>query len=143
MTIFATQTANRIPPAMSITTAETAPSTSTAAAVTRGFGVSERAAKRITRLIARENKPGTYLRISVTGGGCSGFQYIYDLVNDALSDDDHQFGSDSAPVVIDDVSLDLLAGATLDFVDDLMGQYFKMENPNAASSCGCGTSFAV
>ncbi len=109
----------------------------------RRLNVSGKALKRISRIIAREGKPGLYLRISVTGGGCSGFQYNYDLTDAPITEEDHRFGTEESPVIVDDVSLDLLAGAELEFVDDLMGQYFKMNNPNAASSCGCGTSFAI
>ncbi len=126
-----------------MTLASTEPTTIALPVTDRPFFVSDKAAKRIAKLIAREGKAGLYLRISVTGGGCSGFQYNYDLTDAALNDDDHRFGPADAPVVVDDVSLDLLSGTTLEFVDDLMGQYFKMENPNASSSCGCGASFAV
>jgi iron-sulfur cluster insertion protein len=82
------------------------------------------------------------LRISVSGGGCSGFQYGFDF-DEAVNEDDRLFERDGARVVIDEVSLELLKGSRIDFVEDLMGAYFKVENPNATSSCGCGSSFAM
>ena len=82
------------------------------------------------------------LRIAVTGGGCSGFQYNF-AIDDARLDDDLVVERDGATVLIDPVSLDFLKGAEIDFVDDLIGQAFKVNNPNATASCGCGTSFSV
>lgn len=82
------------------------------------------------------------LRVAVTGGGCSGFQYNFTL-DDARLDDDLVVERDGATVLIDPVSLDFLKGAELDFTDDLIGAAFKIHNPNATSSCGCGTSFSV
>jgi iron-sulfur cluster assembly accessory protein len=82
------------------------------------------------------------LRVAVTGGGCSGFQYNFTL-DDARMDDDLVLERDGATVLIDSVSLDFLKGAELDFTDDLIGAAFKINNPNATSSCGCGTSFSV
>jgi iron-sulfur cluster assembly accessory protein len=82
------------------------------------------------------------LRIAVTGGGCSGFQYNF-AIDDARADDDLVVERDGATVLIDPMSLDFLKGAEIDFVDDLIGQSFKINNPNATSSCGCGTSFSV
>lgn len=99
------------------------------------------AARRIARIVAKE-APGTVLRVSVEGGGCSGFQYKYDLVT-ARADDDLVLERDGATVLIDPVSLPFLEGAEIDFVSDLMGQSFRITNPNATASCGCGTSFAV
>ncbi|MFZ1680263.1 MAG: iron-sulfur cluster insertion protein ErpA [Rhizobiaceae bacterium] len=99
------------------------------------------AARRIARILASE--PGkTALRISVEGGGCSGFSYKYDLV-DSRNADDLVLERDGATVLIDDMSLTFMGGAEIDFVDDLMGQAFKIQNPNAVASCGCGTSFSV
>ena len=100
--------------------------------------VSARAAKRIAAILAAEPQP-TMLRLAVTGGGCSGFQYNFAL-DDARLDDDLVVERDGATVLIDPVSLDFLAGAEIDFTDDLIGQAFKVNNPNATSSCGCGTS---
>lgn len=99
------------------------------------------AARRIAKVL--EKQPGkTALRISVEGGGCSGFSYRFDLV-EGQNADDLAITRDGATVLIDEVSLPFMDGSEIDFVDDLMGQAFKINNPNATSSCGCGTSFAV
>ena len=103
--------------------------------------LSARAARRIADILKAEPQP-TALRLAVTGGGCSGFQYNFAL-DDAQLDEDVVVERDGAKVLIDPVSLDFLAGAEIDFTDDLIGQAFKVNNPNATSSCGCGTSFAV
>ena len=103
--------------------------------------VSARAAKRIAEIIKSEPTP-TMLRLAVTGGGCSGFQYNFAL-DDARMDDDLVIEQGGATVLIDPVSLDFLKGAEIDFTNDLIGAAFKVNNPNAASSCGCGTSFSV
>ncbi|WP_404403888.1 iron-sulfur cluster insertion protein ErpA [Pelagibacterium halotolerans] len=104
--------------------------------------LTERAAKRIRRILSKE-EAGTALRISVSGGGCSGFQYEYDLVKDAPNEDDLVLTRDDATVYIDSLSLEFMGGAEIDFVDDLIGQSFQIKNPNAVASCGCGTSFSV
>jgi len=104
--------------------------------------VSDNAAKRIAQLIEMEAKDGMRLRVSVSGGGCSGFQYGFSL-DDEKNDDDLLFEKNDIEVIIDEVSLDFLKGSELDFVEDLIGSYFSMKNPNATSTCGCGTSFAV
>jgi iron-sulfur cluster assembly accessory protein len=116
---------------------ELAMNTETVAPVT----VSARAARRIADILAAEPEP-VMLRVAVTGGGCSGFQYNFVLENDKL-DDDLVIERDGATVLVDPVSLDFLMGAEIDFVDDLIGAAFKVNNPNATSSCGCGTSFSV
>ena len=103
--------------------------------------VSARAAKRIAEILKTEAQPAM-LRLAVTGGGCSGFQYNFAL-DDTRTDDDLVVERDGAIVLIDPMSLDFLKGAEIDFVDDMIGQAFKVNNPNAASSCGCGTSFSV
>lgn len=103
--------------------------------------VSERAAKRIAQILKDEGGDAK-LRVAVTGGGCSGFQYNFAL-DDARADDDLVIERDGATVLIDPMSLEFLAGAEIDFVDDLIGAAFKVNNPNAKSSCGCGTSFSV
>ena len=103
--------------------------------------VSARAARRIVQILKAEAQPAM-LRLAVTGGGCSGFQYNFAL-DDARQDDDLVVERDGAVVLIDPVSLDFLKGAEIDFVDDMIGQAFKVNNPNATSSCGCGTSFSV
>ena len=104
--------------------------------------ISARAAQRIATILAGE-AAGTVLRLSVEGGGCSGFQYKYELVNEAPADDDMVLRRDDATVLIDAVSLPFLKGSQIDFVDDLIGQSFQVKNPNATAGCGCGTSFSV
>jgi iron-sulfur cluster assembly accessory protein len=103
--------------------------------------VTDRAAKRIAEIVAGE-VAARALRISVEGGGCSGFQYKFDLVPDAAPDD-VVLERSGATVVIDQVSLGYLAGSEVDFVDDLIGASFRITNPKATASCGCGTSFSV
>jgi iron-sulfur cluster assembly accessory protein len=103
--------------------------------------LSERAAKRIERLLAKE-AAGMALRVSVSGGGCSGFQYGFDF-DTARAPDDLVIERGGAVVLIDPVSLPYMEGSEIDFVDDLIGQAFKIHNPNATASCGCGTSFSI
>lgn len=103
--------------------------------------VSDRAARRIAEIAAGD--PATpLLRISVEGGGCSGFQYKFDLVSDKAGDD-LVLEKAGATVLIDPISAQYMEGSEIDFVDDLMGAAFKIKNPVATSSCGCGTSFSV
>jgi iron-sulfur cluster insertion protein len=104
--------------------------------------LTERAARRIAVLRTQENAENAFLRIAVSGGGCSGFQYGLSF-DDQRNEDDFIFERDGVGVVVDDVSLGLLSGAELDFVEDLMGASFQIKNPNAASSCGCGNSFSI
>ncbi len=108
----------------------------------RSVTVTEAAAKRIAFLREQEQVGDAFLRIAVSGGGCSGFQYGLSF-DDQTNPDDRVFERDGVGVVIDDVSLDLLNGAEVDFVEDLMGAAFQIRNPNAASSCGCGNSFSI
>jgi iron-sulfur cluster insertion protein len=103
--------------------------------------VSARAAKRIAEILKSEPQPAM-LRVAVTGGGCSGFQYNFAL-DEVKADDDLVLERDGAVVLIDAMSLDFLKGAEIDFADDLIGASFKIHNPNAQSSCGCGTSFSI
>jgi iron-sulfur cluster assembly accessory protein len=103
--------------------------------------VTERAARRIGEILRRE-PPGTMLRVSVEGGGCSGFQYKFD-VDRAQAADDVVIECDGATVLIDQVSIGYLAGSEIDFVDDLIGASFRINNPQATASCGCGTSFSI
>ncbi len=103
--------------------------------------MTERAARRIAKVLNGEPE-GTLLRISVEGGGCSGFQYKFDF-DTAREDDDFILARGDAVVAIDAVSLQFLDGAEIDFVDDLIGQSFQINNPNATAACGCGTSFSV
>ena len=109
--------------------------------MTESVTVSERAAERIGEILKAE-PPGTMLRISVEGGGCSGFQYKFDMER-TQADDDLVIARDGAVVLIDPVSVNYMAGSEVDFVDDLIGASFKVKNPNATASCGCGTSFAL
>jgi iron-sulfur cluster assembly accessory protein len=109
--------------------------------MTTAVRVSERAARRIGEILKKE-PPGTMLRVSVEGGGCSGFQYKFDVERD-IADDDLIIDRNGAVVLIDPVSLKYMDGAEIDFVDDLIGASFKVANPNATASCGCGTSFSI
>jgi iron-sulfur cluster assembly accessory protein len=100
-----------------------------------------RAVCKIAEILQTEPS-GTKLRIAVTGGGCSGFQYSF-VLDDAALDEDLVIAADGISVLVDPVSLGFLQGAEVDYVDDLIGQSFKINNPNATASCGCGTSFSV
>ena len=103
--------------------------------------LSERAARRIAKILSGE-PGGTALRVSVSGGGCSGFQYGFDL-DATRAVDDLVLERDGAVVLIDTVSLPFMGGSEIDFVDGRMGQSFQIHNPNAPASCGCGTSFSI
>ena len=103
--------------------------------------LTEAAARRIVKILGEE--PGKIaLRVSVEGGGCSGFSYKFDLT-DSRNEDDILIERDGAKVLIDDLSLVYMGGSVIDFVDDLIGQSFQIRNPNAVASCGCGTSFSI
>ncbi|MFT6658299.1 HesB/IscA family protein [Maritalea sp.] len=104
--------------------------------------VTDRALARIEAILAKQ-KSGTVLRVAVSGGGCSGFQYEYNLVQEQPTDDDLVLGGEKSRVLIDSLSLEFMQGAEIDFVNDLIGQSFQINNPNAVASCGCGTSFSV
>jgi iron-sulfur cluster insertion protein len=99
------------------------------------------AAKRLKAIAAAEGRP-VMLRVAVDGGGCSGFQYRFDLV-EAAEADDLRIERDGEAALVDEVSLVLLKGSEIDFVDELAGAEFKVRNPNAKSSCGCGVSFSI
>ncbi|HEY6754499.1 MAG TPA: iron-sulfur cluster insertion protein ErpA [Pseudolabrys sp.] len=103
--------------------------------------VSERAARRIGDILKGEPS-GTMLRVSVEGGGCSGFQYKFDMDRSKAADD-LVISRDGAVILIDPISVNYMAGSEIDFVDDLIGASFKVKNPQAKASCGCGTSFAL
>lgn len=103
--------------------------------------VTDRAAQRIAEIVANEQTP-KMLRLSVEGGGCTGFQYKFDLV-ESRDETDHVIEKLGATVLVDEVSLPFVAGSELDFVDELIGASFKVNNPNAVAACGCGTSFTV
>src|SRR5690606_21312026 len=111
-------------------------------AAERAVVLTDSAVRRIAELIAAEGGRGLMLRVTVSGGGCSGFQYGFSL-DDQRQPEDLFFEKDGVGVLVDEVSLDLLAGAEIDYVEDLMGSSFAIRNPNAASSCGCGNSFAI
>jgi iron-sulfur cluster assembly accessory protein len=106
-----------------------------------GIVLTDRAARRIKEIMADE-PAGSMLRISVNGGGCSGFSYGFD-VDRTRQEDDIAIERDGATVLVDQVSVQYMDGSTIDFVDDLIGQSFKIENPLATASCGCGTSFSL
>jgi iron-sulfur cluster insertion protein len=106
------------------------------------FGISPSAAARIRHLL-HDEPAGSRLRIAVDGGGCSGFQYRFAFDAVPPTPEDCVFHEHDAEVVIDDVSLGFLGGAMIDYVDALGASYFEIKNPNSASSCGCGNSFAV
>ncbi len=102
--------------------------------------LSANAAKRINEIMQANKRAA--LRVAVVGGGCSGFSYTFDFA-DAPADDDLVIERDGATVLIDSVSLDFLVGSQIDYADELIGAAFKINNPNAKSGCGCGTSFSL
>ena len=103
--------------------------------------VSDSAAKRIAFLMAQEQTPAM-LRVAVSGGGCSGFQYVFDF-DTVRNDDDVVIEKNGAVVLVDSTSLELLKGSVIDYVEEMVGASFQIQNPNASSSCGCGSSFSV
>ena len=113
-----------------------------AAEAERHVTISESAARRLDEIFRAEGKQDMMLRVSVSGGGCSGFQYGFDF-SDILNEDDEVFERDGVKVVVDRVSLDYLAGSEIDFVTEMVGSSFQVHNPNATSGCGCGASFAI
>lgn len=104
--------------------------------------LTESAARQIAKILNQDENKGMMLRVSVSGGGCSGFQYGFTF-DDTKGEGDLVIERDGATVLIDDVSLDLLKGAQIDYVEDLIGSSFAIKNPQAKSSCGCGNSFSV
>lgn len=111
-------------------------------AATQSFSVTEAAAKRIANIVLNEPE-GTKLRISVHGGGCSGFQYKLDFDTSPITGTDIVIEKNGATVVIDDLSIDFIKDSTLDYVETLGSSEFEIKNPNATAKCGCGNSFAV
>jgi iron-sulfur cluster insertion protein len=105
------------------------------------IALSPSAAARVAAIAARQAKPAI-LRLSVDGGGCAGFQYRFELAEEVAADDEVA-RADGVTLVVDPVSLDLVRGCTVDFVESLGGAAFQVANPNAASGCGCGTSFSI
>jgi iron-sulfur cluster insertion protein len=106
------------------------------------FGVTDAAAKRIAWVLSQEEHKGLMLRIAVSGGGCSGFQYNFTF-DDAKGDTDFVIARDGATVLIDETSLELLKGSEIDYVEDMIGAAFQIKNPQAKTTCGCGNSFSV
>lgn len=109
--------------------------------MTQDLTLTPAAAKRVQWIAQKQSKPAI-LRLSVEGGGCSGFQYKFDLASSA-ENDDAVSETDGVQLVVDSVSLDLLTGSTVDFVESLGGAAFKVDNPNAQAGCGCGSSFGI
>ena len=105
------------------------------------FTLAKSAALRISYLLKQE-KNKSYFRLKVNGGGCSGFQYDFSF-DETKTEEDHIFKYENTEILIDDMSLSFLEGSKLEFVDDLSGSFFQVVNPNASSSCGCGTSFSI
>lgn len=108
---------------------------------TPDFTITENAAKRINALVA--NEPDSAFRVAVDGGGCSGFQYRFEIVQGEPAAEDVVFTRDGARVWVDDVSLQLLSGSQIDYVETLAGASFEISNPNSTAKCGCGNSFAI
>jgi len=100
------------------------------------------AAARVQELLREEKNPDLMLRLAISGGGCSGFSYGFSL-DGAQTADDRVFEFHGTKLVVDEASLDLLSGSQIDYVDDLMAKSFRVVNPNASSTCGCGTSFSL
>lgn len=110
---------------------------------TKPFGLTESAAVQISKLLLMEGEPEKkFMRVAVEGGGCSGFQYIFKFDTER-NNDDLVFEKNGVEVVVDEISLELVTGGRLDYVEELIGSYFQIANPNASSSCGCGTSFSI
>ncbi|WP_158802678.1 MULTISPECIES: iron-sulfur cluster assembly accessory protein [unclassified Acidisoma] len=105
------------------------------------FGVTDRAAAQIAQILSAQSSAA--LRVAVLAGGCSGFQYSFDLDEAPPTDEDMVIERDGARVLVDQSSLTLLGGAQLDYTDALMGAHFAIKNPNATSACGCGSSFSI
>jgi iron-sulfur cluster insertion protein len=114
----------------------------TALVAEQQINVTESAAARVGVLIKMEDRPNMMLRLGVSGGGCSGFQYGISL-DDQLNEDDRVFEQHGIRLVIDQTSLDLIGGSVLDYVEDMIGSSFQVKNPGATSTCGCGSSFSM
>ena len=107
------------------------------------INVTETAATKITELLSEEQKPGAGLRVFVQGGGCSGFSYMLDLTEEAATESDEQLECHGVKILIDQKSFLYLDGVEIDFKDEVMGRGFVFKNPNATSTCGCGSSFSA
>ena len=121
---------------------ETQSVTEQATAPAEKFAISDSAANRIAKIAEMEGNSELMLRITISGGGCSGFQYGFKL-DDTTTEDDLMFEHNGTRVIIDDMSLGFVEGGIVDFKEDLGGSYFQITNPNATASCGCGSSFAI
>ena len=110
--------------------------------ILQSLALTDNCAKRISKLMEIESNPNLMLRLTVLGGGCSGFQYKFGL-DDLVTDDDTTFTHNGSQVVTDGVSLELLDGSVVDYKEDLGGSYFSISNPNATANCGCGVSFSI
>ncbi len=108
----------------------------------KDFGITENAAKRIAELLKKEENTGARLRISVEGGGCSGFQYNFEF-DTSYNDDDNVVEKDGVELIIDNTSMEFLSGSALDYIETLGAAHFEIKNPNASATCGCGNSFSV
>lgn len=117
--------------------------TGSAPAIFSDFDLTEAAAERINYLKSKEGSASVRFRVSVKGGGCSGFQYEFDLDHGAPNDDDTVITKNGAQAVVDEVSLGLLKGSVLDYSEDLAQAGFTIKNPNATAKCGCGNSFSI
>lgn len=122
-------------------TVQTDASVAASSSETMGLHVTQAALDRVAVLM-KDEPAGTMLRVSVEGGGCSGFQYKYELTQEQL-DDDLVLGDDRVKVLVDAISLPYLADSAIDYKTSLMGSAFEIDNPNATASCGCGTSFSI
>lgn len=109
--------------------------------MTETFTITERAAAQISSILEAQAQ-GDFLRVSVQGGGCSGFSYSFAIEGDRHPDD-HAFTRDDITILVDEMSLQYMRGSQIDWVDDMIGASFKIDNPNATASCGCGTSFDI
>ena len=117
------------------------PSQEVEAEANNGITLTNRAAKELSELIESQGKPESALRVWVAGGGCSGLSYGMALDENAPEGDDHVFENQGVKIYVDALSLTYMGGASVDYVDEGLGGGFKIENPNATSSCGCGSSF--
>ncbi len=108
----------------------------------RGISIDDSAVRRLTKMMERQENADQMFRVSVQGGGCSGFQYSFSF-DDKLNDDDRVFERGGVKVVVDEMSLEFLEGSEVQYREELVGSYFALDNPNATSSCGCGSSFSI
>ncbi len=107
-----------------------------------GISIDDSAVRRLSKMMEREPGANQMFRVSVQGGGCSGFQYSFSF-DDKLNDDDRVFERGGVKVVVDEMSLEFLEGSEVQYREELVGSYFALDNPNATSSCGCGSSFSI